>query len=541
MRERADLRKYQDGGVEFIKRVKRGALFVDPGLGKTTTTLTAFVDLMDDWDVTDTVLIVAPPRVAKETWPREFAEWAHTQNMSFVYIAGSPQKRAQLLKRPADFHIISIDLLLWLLLELGGDHPRYTKIAQGELSIVDGEAIRTDADGNTHPALEGTVARVRNGADTYRVREGQIKRVRSDSSICDASIGDEVKIAGSKWASPPKMPYGGIVLDESSKAKNSDTTRWHSLNMMAHMVEYFVLLTGTPAANGLQDLWAQIYLLDAGQRLGSNITAFRSRWFAEAFNGRGYRALGHAQSAIEKALADITFTLREEDYADLPARMYNNIVLHLDEKTGKQYKKFANELVLEIEGDENSITAQGGAAITNKLLQLSNGIVYRTEEDLSKTEHAFHSIKLDAMDDLVEELAGQNLFVAYQFKSDRDRILKKFPQARLLDKKSSTQDEWNRGEIPILLAHPKSAAHGLNLQFGGHHILWYGPTWSLEDYIQFNKRLHRSGQKMPVMVHHLLIADTMDEDVMKALGDKNDVQESLLNSLKSRIRSYKNG
>lgn len=539
MRERSDLRAYQDGGVEFIKAKKRCALFVDPGLGKTTTTLTAFGDLLESWEIGDTVLVVAPPRVAKQTWPREFAEWAHTHDRSFVYIAGPPEKRRKLLTRPADFHIISIDMLLWLLTELGGDMPRYTKAKAGSF-VIEGDQVYLDSAEGRVPATEGMVA-VDVHRDAYAVHNGKVRKKRPNADGTSLRPGDEVKIAGSGWRSPPKMPYSGIVIDESSKVKNPDSIRWKALRQMAFLVEYFVLLTGTPASNGLQDLWGQIYLLDGGERLGMTQKAFKERWFDTSHNGEGLVARSYAQRAIEKSLSDITFTLREEDYANLPARMYNEIELELDEKTTKLYRKFVRKMVLDVGIDEKSITADSGATLTTKLLQLTNGTVYRSEEDGEKTEHTFHSVKLDAMADLVEELAGQNLFVAYQFKSDLARILKRFPQARVLDKKSSTQDEWNRGEIPILLAHPKSAAHGLNLQHGGHNILWYGPTYSLEDYIQFNKRLHRSGQLHPVMVHHLLIKGTIDEDVMAALGEKNDVQETLLNSLKALIRSYKNG
>ena len=539
MRQREDLRAYQNGAVKFIKLKKRCALFIDPGLGKTTTTLTAFGDLLADWVIGDTVLIVAPPRVAKQTWPREFAEWAHTHDRSFVYIAGTPEKRRKLLSRPADFHIISIDLLLWLLLELGGDMPRYTKAVAGSLIEEGGQIFLDNADGRV-PAAENTFA-VNVRGDVYAVRNGKIKKKRPNADGTPTMPGDEIRVPGSGWRQPPSMPYSGIVIDESSKVKNPDTTRWRALRQMAFLVEYFVELTGTPASNGLQDLWGQIYLIDGGERLGTSQEAFKSRWFEENHTGSGVRALKHAQTAIERALSDITFTLREEDYANLPPRMYNSIELEFDEKTLKLYRKFARSLVLEVGVNEKNITADSGATLTTKLLQLANGTVYRGENDGSKTEHTFHNLKLDAMADLVEELNGQNLFVAYQFKSDLARILKRFPQARVLDKKSSTQDEWNRGEIPILLAHPKSAAHGLNLQHGGNNILWWGPTYSLEDYIQFNKRLHRSGQLHPVMIHHLLIKGTIDEDVMAALGDKNDVQEALLNSLKSLTESYKDG
>lgn len=541
MRPRSALRAYQDGGVGFIKRVKRCALFVDPGLGKTTTTLTALSEELDDLELTDPVLVIAPPRVAKETWPREFAEWAHLEDRTFVFIGGSPAKREKLLKRRTDFHVISMDLLPWLLQQLGGDMPRYTKIKAGEVVQNKGVFAAKRLDEKTgrptyEPLAEGDVVRLPTG-ETVRLQDGKPKIIRSKKAEA-LEPGDPVKVLDSGWRSPETLPYGAIVFDESSKLKNSDTTRWKALKQLAPMAGYFIELTGTPAANGLEDLWAQIYLIDAGKRLGTTLTSFRERWFRENYNGFGYKASEGAQAAIEAAIADIVFTLREEDYADLPPRLYNTIHVPLEDAVMAKYADFERSYILEAE--DKQIVADGGAALSQKLLQLANGTVYRTDpQTLERTEHEFHKAKLEAMADLVDELQGNTLLVAYQFKTDLARVKKAFPQARELGKKSETQDEWNRGEIPILLVHPKSAAHGLNLQHGGNNVLWYGPTWSLEDYIQLNKRLHRSGQTKPVMVHHLVVPGTLDEGVMSALDSKNLTQEVLLNLLKQRIQSYK--
>lgn len=539
--KRKDLRRYQGGGVKFIRRVKRGALFVDPGLGKTTTVLTAVGDLIDDMELNGMTLVIAPPRVARKTWPDEFAEWEHLKDRSYVYVGGSPEKRRKLLRRRADVHIVSIENLPWLLKELGGGLPVNTTVLDGEvgLSKAGVPRIRQEVDGKkvVRDLAENEVVKTP-GQDLVRVSKGKLLKY-SDRVAARHNPGDPVKIPGTGWRSPPSIPYQAIVIDESSKVKSQNTNRWKALKHLAFLAEYFLILTGTPAANGLQDLWAQMYLVDGGQRLGTTLTAFRERWFLENYNGHGYRAKDYAQSVIEAAIADVSFTLREEDYADLPPRMYNRVMVDLGESTLKKYNEFERKYVLEVD-DVTKIVANEGAALMQKLQQLANGIVYRTDPKTEeRTEHVFHKAKLDAMEALVEELNGQTLFVAYQFKTDLERILKKFPQARLLDKKAETQDAWNRGEIPILLAHPKSAAHGLNLQHGGNNVLWYSPTWSLEDYIQLNKRLHRSGQKKPVMIHHLIAEGTVDEDVMDTLGNKNDTQEKLLNLLKKRIESYK--
>lgn len=475
--ERSQLRKYQQGGVEFIKRVKRCALFVSPGLGKTSTTLTAISDLIDNLDC-GMVLVVAPPHVSKKTWPDELLAWAHTRGMSYVVIKGTAAQRAKLLKRRVCFHMISVDLLPWLVEALGGARPVRDKLAE------DGTVLR---EGNT------------------------------------------------RWAPPPSIPYDAIILDESSKLKAHSTNRWRAMKQIAFQAEYFIELTGTPSPNSMEDLWAQIYLIDRGERLGHNITAFRDRWFDQDYNGHGYKIKGgYVVETIERLIGDIVFTLREKDYADLPPKMYNNIMLEMDDKTRETYRKFERSLVLEV-SDVKKIKALDGASITTKLLQLAGGCVY----DEDRGEHFFHDLKLQGLQSIVDQLGGSPLLVAYAFKSDATRILKQFPQAKVFDGKDSTQDAWNAGKIPMLLAHPQSVAHGLNLQHGGHNAVWYGLTWSLELYLQFNKRLHRSGQTRPVVIHHLLVAGTMDEDVMAALSSKDDAQEALLESLKKRIESYK--
>ena len=532
MRTKEELRPYQRGGIRFIKEKKRCALFVDPGLGKTATTLTSLCDMIDELEC-GRVLITAPPQVAKKTWHKEMADWAHLKNKSYVIIRGTPKQRRELLRRPVCFHIISMELLPWLLKELGGDVPRYTKIIGGPIQ----------SDGNVH-RVDGKVLK---SGDVVKTPEGHLYRLDGDrlaKARADTAMryepGDTIKVSDSAWRPPHDCPYDAIVVDESSKVKSSSTNRWHALKQLAFMVEYFIELTGTPSANSYEDLWAQIYLLDGGQRLGGTITAFRERWFNPSYDGHGYKIKNWAAQVIEQRIADIVFTLREADYANLPPRMYNYKRLALDESTMKEYKKFERTYILKL-SEEKKLVARDGAAITTKLLQLANGVVYNSEgpdEEKVKVEYAFHRVKLDALHDLVDEYQGQPLLVAYTFRSDVARIQKEMPFARLFDDKEETQDAWNRGEIPMLLVHPKAAAHGLNLQFGGNNVVWYGPTYSLEDYIQLNKRLHRSGQTKPVMIHHLISEGTIDEDVMDALNGKNDMQEALLNALKKRVELY---
>ena len=520
MRNRNSLRPYQKAAIKFIREKKRCGLFICPGLGKTGTTLTAFVDMIDDLECGMT-LIVAPPRVARKTWPDELREWQHTHGRTFVHITGTPEKRRRLLRRKADFHFMSLELLPWLLNELGGHSPDARRV-----KALLGKDVQVDEDITEEAALKKRVA---------RLIELGVKPEKLEGLDADAveAVAERAAKKENKWLPPTRMPYNAIVVDESSKLKTHTTSRWKAMRFLAPRAEYFVILTGTPAANGMEDLWAQIYLLDRGQRLGANITDFRGRWFKENYNGFGYKVEDFAVSIIEQRISDIVFTLREEDYANLPPRMYNTITIPLEEKVREQYNKLERKFVLQLNEDKK-LVVEAGAAVMMKLQQLANGVVY----DEVKGEHPFHSAKLDALEDLVEELAGQPLLVAYQFKSDLERILKRFKGAVAFGKDQRIQDAWNRGEIPMLLAHPKSAAHGLNLQFGGSHVAWYGTTWSLEDYIQLNKRLHRSGQTKPVMVHHLCVEGTVDEDTLAALDSKNDMQEYLLNALKNRLEKY---
>lgn len=488
MRPRSDLedRKYQLALIDFIKEKKRCAIFVDPGLGKTVSSLTAFVELVDDLECGMT-LVVGPPTVVNKTWPDEFAEWQHLSEASYVVIEGTPARRRKLLQRSVRFHLISVDNLPWLIRELGGKAPERRRIG------ADGEIIETE---------------------------------------------------GPKWQAPKKIPYSAIVHDESTDAKNADSLRWKSLNLISHMVEYYVELTGSAVSNGLQDLWAPFYLLDRGARLGHTQKAFRERYCVQTENG--YRIKKGLGPKIEARIADITFTLREEDYANLPPRIYNTIKIELPEKAKKEYKKFAKTYVLQLNPDER-MKVTSGAALSTKLQQLANGVVYGKvdDDDAEKPRHVFHRLKLDALRRLAEEVHGQSLFVAYQFQSDADRIMAEFPDAEIFKgskrHKAELIDRWNRGEIPMLLVHQKSAKFGLNLQHGGNIVVWYSVTWSLEAYIQLIKRLHRSGQTKTVVIHHLIVEGTVDVDMMKALKDKDDTQESFLNAMKKHIRMYKNG
>ncbi len=335
-------------------------------------------------------------------------------------------------------------------------------------------------------------------------------------------------------------PFDMVVADEFSSFKNHASKRFKSLKMIKNKIKRFVGLTGTPAPNGLKDLWAQVYLLDQGERLGKNISAFRERYFN--YRRFGYSNFGEyeikdgAEKAIKDKISDICISMKAEDYLELPDIIYDNVPIELDTKSKKQYEELEKKMVLSL--DTTDIDVASAAALSGKLLQLSNGAIY----DENRKVHEVHDCKIERFLELMEQLNGKPALVFYNFKHDLERIKKVLNKSKLKVVELKTPEdekEWNKGNIDILLAHPASAAYGLNLQDGGNHVVWFGLNWSLELYQQANKRLHRQGQKEKVIVHHLITKGTRDEDVMRAIENKGNIQEELLQSLKARIEKYK--
>lgn len=335
-------------------------------------------------------------------------------------------------------------------------------------------------------------------------------------------------------------PFDMVVVDEFSSFKNHASKRFKSLKMIKGKIKRFVGLTGTPAPNGLKDLWAQVYLLDQGERLGKNISAFRERYFNYCRFGYSnfgeYEIKDGAEKAIKDKISDICISMKAEDYLELPDIIYDNVPIELDTKSKKQYEELEKKMVLSL--DTTDIDVASAAALSGKLLQLSNGAIY----DENRKVHEVHDCKIERFVELIEQLNGKSALVFYNFKHDLERIKKALAKSKLKVVELKTPEdekEWNKGNIDILLAHPASAAYGLNLQDGGNHVVWFGLNWSLELYQQANKRLHRQGQKEKVIIHHLITKGTRDEDVMKAIENKGNIQEELLQSLKARIEKYK--
>ena len=443
MLSRDDLHDYQSRAVEFIKDEVSCGLFLDMGLGKTTSTLTAISDMVDGFEV-NRVLVVAPLRVANSVWKQEVDKWSHLSDLRVSVCTGSARDRAAALKVTADVYVINRENIPWL-----------------------------------------------------------------------------VEHYGKKW------PFDMVVIDESSSFKNATSKRFKALRKVLPAIDRVVLLTGTPSPNGLIDLWAQMYLLDYGERLGRTLTAFRQRFFDQGYMGWTYELREGSAEKIHALISDKVIHMSAEDYLDMPERIDVVREVDLPPKVLAEYKVFENTMFLEI--DEDEIEALTAGVLANKLMQYASGAVYTNDKGAWAE---VHKEKLDALAEIIEDNTGENILVAYNFKSDLERLLKKFPNARVLDKEQSTIDAWNAGNIPLLLAHPASAGHGLNLQRGGALCVWFSLNWSLELYQQFNARLYRQGQDRPVRVVHIVCNGTIDRRVVKVLNEKDATQSDLLTALK---------
>lgn len=409
-------------------------------------------------------LVIAPKRVAEDTWSREQAKWEHLKHLKVVKVMGTKDKRLAALKEQADIYIINRENVEWL-----------------------------------------------------------------------------VETLGTRWC------FDAVVIDELSSFKSAKSKRWKALRKVIFGSRYVYGLTGTPASNGYLDLWPEIYLLDHGERLGKTLGAYRSTYFNPgAHKGHvvfEWRLKPGARERIDARLSDICLSMSKEDWLDLPERTYNTIPVQLDSKARKLYDQFKRDKILPLVHEHEKLAvAQGmdydtavvgdmAAQVSGKLLQMANGAVYDDDEEVFH----IHDAKLDMLAEIADTSAGQPILVFYNYKHDLKRLQERFPDAVKMGGEDVIS-AWNRGEIPMLLCQPASAGHGLNLQDGGHIIVWFGLTWSLELYQQANDRLHRMGQRSAVIVHHLVAEDTIDEKVMAALTAKDATQKGLLDALKQYLQ-----
>lgn len=444
---------YQEYAIQRIIDTKSIGLFLDMGLGKTVSTLTALNELMYNYFEVGKVLIIAPLRVAKSTWSDEIEKWDHLKDLTYSKVLGSPANRIAALKKDADIYLINRENVKWI-----------------------------------------------------------------------------VEFYKNAW------PFDVVVIDELSSFKSSKSQRFKYLKKVIPLTNRVIGLTGTPTPNGFLDLWSQIYLLDRGQRLGGTLKKYRDRYFE--VGDRNYQTgmiynyvlREGAEQSILKRLEDITVSMEAKDFLDMPDKIDNIVNIELSPKEIKEYNKLERDSILEL--NEDVITASSAAVVTQKLLQYTSGAIYDEDKKVVKV----HDKKLEALEDIVEFNEGKPILVFYNFKHDLDRIKKRF--GYLNPKTLDTEEDikaWNEGRINLLLCHPASAGHGLNLQSGGHIIVWFSLTWSLELYQQANARLHRQSQKHNVIVHHLICKNTVDETVMEALKNKVKVQDLLMDYLKAKI------
>ena len=451
--------EYQQTAIKWIINNPRCGLFLDMGLGKTVSTLTAIQQLMDDCEVSRT-LVVAPKKVAETTWTTEAQKWDHLKSLKVAKVMGTEKQRKLALAEKADVYVIGRDSFVWLVGIFGG-----------------------------------------------------------------------------------MLPFDVLVIDELTSFKSSKSNRFKAMRMATPTAKRVIGLTGTPAPNGLIDLWAQMYCIDMGERLGRSVTKYRETYFeTHKWNNiivrcnvkKGY------DEVIRKKIADICLSMQAKDYLQLPDLINHTIKVQLSSTTMQAYTKFEREKVLQFQdehqGETANVLAQSAAGLMNKLSQFANGAIYDDERNV----HHVHDEKLDRLAEIIEAANGSSVLVFYQYKHDAARIAEKFNKAYRVKVYTDEKQliEWNAGQVDILLAHPASTAFGLNMQDGGHYIVWFGTGWNLELYQQANARLHRQGQQYPVQVYNLVCSGTVDERAEAALENKKGVQQGLLDSLNYLIRKH---
>lgn len=440
--------EYQTYATNFILEHPVAAVLLEMGLGKSVITLTAIYELMLNRFEVQKVLVIAPLRVARDTWPAEIEKWEHLTGLTYSVAIGTEAERIAALKRPAHLYLINRENVDWLI----------TK---------------------SHLPFD----------------------------------------------------YDMVVIDELSSFKSYAAKRFKSLLKVRPRVKRMVGLTGTPSGNGLMDLWAEFRVLDMGQRLGRYITHYRNNFFVPDKRNQqmifSYKPKPGAEDAIYKLISDITISMKSADFLKMPECIINEVPVALSEKEWSVYQALKEDMVVDLKTEE--IDAVNAAALSGKLLQMANGAVYNEEKEVIR----IHDRKLDALEDLIEGANGKPVLVAYWYNHDLQRIKERFSVREI--KTSQDIKDWNKGEIPVAVIHPASAGHGLNIQFGGSTIIWFGLTWSLELYQQTNARLWRQGQNDTVVIHHIIAKDTIDEDVMAALRKKEKIQSALIDSVKARI------
>ena len=446
--------QYQSFATDFIINNPIAAVFLEMGLGKSVISLTAIKNLLESETICK-ALVIAPLRVARDTWPSEIKKWDHLNDLAYAVAVGTESERKAAILRNEPVTIINRENVDWLINKSG-----------------------------------------------------------------------------------LPFDFDMVVIDELSSFKSYGAKRFKALLKVRPFIKRIVGLTGTPSSNGLMDLWAEFRILDFGKRLGRYITRYRLSYFEpDKRNAQmvfSYKPLPGAEDAIYEKISDITISMKSVDYLDMPECVINEVPVYMSQAEQSVYNGFREDMVLKLKNEE--IDAVNAAVLSGKLLQMANGAVY----DETGTAHLIHDRKLDALEDLIEGANGKPVLIAYWFRHDLVRIEQRLKAMKIPYAKLDTSvsiEKWNKGEIPVLLAHPASAGHGLNIQAGGSTLVWFGLTWSLELYQQMNARLWRQGQKETVIIHHIICEATIDKDVMDALKRKEKTQSALIDAVKANLET----
>lgn len=456
------LEPHQIEALEHLRANPRAALFLGMSLQKTVVTLLYLREMIYEECAFTRVLLVAPDKVARLTWPDEIGKWEQTRDIRFSVVTGTPFNRYKALRADAELYIVGVDNLVWLL-------------------------------------------------EQY----------------------------------PKALPFDCLVIDELSLFKGRSSQRFLNLRraLARSRVEYRIGLTGTPSPNGLIDLWAQMRLIDDGQRLGDTFGKYVDKYFTTRGNGMvvfEYRPKGDAEKVISGKLSDIVLSMQTRDHKKLPDLILEDTELIFDPFDQEMYDTLEEQYVLDF--DDGEVTVKNGADLVSKLLQISSGAIYEDKVgDGPRIWHQLNTVKMDALEELVSKYPDENVLVVYQFKHEVARIKERFPDAVTLPTGKALKqcfDDWNAGKIKMLVIHPASAGHGLNLQFGGRRMIWTSPTWNLEHWLQTLARLLRHGATETIYVHRLLVKGTRDMQVRRRINRKDDNQKFILDEIKRLRQKY---
>jgi len=508
LRTADDLREAQNLATEFMLDTLKCAIFMSMGLGKTGASLQLLSILFNRFAV-DMALVVAPLRVARKTWPDEFAVWDYAQDLRYellwnaapgevIHHKGGERRIAHWERKKQELSDAWFDATL-----SSDDSPRdVARINKFKRQI--GTAKRT---------LEWGYRAARRPADIHIINQDNLAYL--------------VHFWGKNF-----WPYDLIIYDESSGLRNGKKAlRWRSLRLVAQRVKRLVQLTGTPAPNGLLGLWAQVYLLDGGERLGKTMTDYKKEYFDVDYTGYHYTLKPGAADRIFAAIKDICITLQAKDFMDIPPTLYNAVPVVLEPEDWRRYKKLEKDFIVRLL-DGKDIVADTAAIVRMKLLQLANGRVY----DEEKLTHKVHDAKLTALREYVDELQGETVIIVYWFQHDLAAIRKVLPEAVVFGEHDDTiQDDWNLGLVPVMLMQPREGAHGLNIQFGGRRLLWFGPIDDLELWLQLNERLGGARATGTTFVDTMVVSGTIEEDVMVVQALKDAQQNELFEATKRFI------